>query len=285
MPNNLSWLFQPYPFEVRWSNGLKTGFWAGLFVTFFLFFFKPFGTTIDSGEEWRYLAYCAAFGLVTFLVTLLMQLIFRLFPGVFHEEGWTAWKEVLLNILFIALIGVANMLLAHMLYHAPITVASFFKWQFFTLAIGIFPTFFGAFITLAKLQKKYADGAAQIHPHPGTHTMHKPVILHGENQNERLSLDAANIVFLEAQDNYVQVYYVDNGVLEKRMLRTTLRKMEDTLADFPSFSRCHRTYVVNFDRVYKVSGNAQGYRLHFTGITETVPVSRSLNEEIKRRLE
>lgn len=135
------------------------------------------------------------------------------------------------------------------------------------------------------MQKKYAADAAEIHPHPGTHTQHRQVVLQGENQNERLSVDAADIAFLEAQDNYVQVFYVDKGVLQRRMLRTTLRKMEDTLTDFPAFFRCHRTYVVNFDRVEKVSGNAQGYRLHFTGIIETVPVSRSLNEEVKRRLE
>jgi hypothetical protein len=285
MPPYLSWLSQPYPFEVRWTKGLKTGFWAGLFVTFFLFFFKPFGTTVEPGAEWSYLAYCAAFGLVTFGVTLLMQVICRLLPGIFNEEKWTAGKEVLFNIVFIGLIGVANLLLAHLLYGAPLTVASFFKWQLFTLAIGIFPTLFGAFSTLVKLQKKYAEGAAEIHPHPGTHTQHKPVVLQGENQNERLALDAAEIAFLEAQDNYVQVFYFEKDTLQKRMLRTTLRKMEDALTDYPAFFRCHRTYVVNFDRVEKVSGNAQGYRLHFVGLAETVPVSRSLNEEVKRRLE
>lgn len=127
MPSYFSWLLQPYPFEVRWTSGLKTGFWAGLFVTFFLFLFKPFGTTVEPGAEWSYLAYCAAFGLVTFGVTLLMQVICRLFPGVFNEEKWTAWKEVLFNILFLGLIGVANLLLANRLYGAPLTVAFFFQ--------------------------------------------------------------------------------------------------------------------------------------------------------------
>lgn len=285
MHASLSWLYQPYPFELRWANGLKNGVWAGLFVTFFLFFFKPFGTVVNPGEEWIYLKHCAAFGLVTLGVTVFMQVICRLFPQVFREEKWKTWKEILLNIAFISLIGTANMVLAHFLYGAPITVRSFFQWQLLTLAIGIFPTVFGAFLTLAKLQRKFAGEAAGIHPHPGTHTQHRQVVLLGENQQERLAVDAADIAFMEAQDNYVQVHYLENGAHKSKLLRATLRKMEENLTDFPAFFRCHRTYLVNFDRVEKVSGNAQGYRLHLTGFTETVPVSRSLNEEVKKRLE
>lgn len=284
MQTSLSWLYQPYPFELRWTNGLRTGVWAGLFVTFFLFFFKPFGTTISPGAEWIYLKHCTAFGLVTLGVTVFVQAVCRLFPGIFNEDSWKTWKEILLNIVFIVLIGTANMVLAHFMYHAPLGFQSFVRWQVLTLAIGIFPTIFGAFLTLAKLQRKFAGEAAAIHPHPGMHTQHKQVVLHGENQQERLVIDAADIAFLEAQDNYVQVHYLENGVQKSRLLRGTLRKMEEFLIDYPAFFRCHRTFLVNFDRVEKVSGNAQGYRLHLGGFTETVPVSRSLNEEVKKRL-
>jgi len=82
----------------------------------------------------------------------------------------------------------------------------------------------------------------------------------------------------------VQVYYFENQVLRSRMLRSTLRKMEDALAAWPQFFRCHRTYLVNFDTIEKVSGNAQGYRLHLRDLEETIPVSRNLNETVRGRL-
>jgi DNA-binding LytR/AlgR family response regulator len=106
----------------------------------------------------------------------------------------------------------------------------------------------------------------------------------GENQNETLTLDASQIAYIVAQDNYVQVYFFENEVLKNRMLRATLRKKEDILATWPQFFRCHRTYLVNFDKVEKVSGNAQGYRLHLRGVEETIPVSRNLNEQVRKRL-
>jgi DNA-binding LytR/AlgR family response regulator len=100
-----------------------------------------------------------------------------------------------------------------------------------------------------------------------------------------LQIDVANIAFLEAQDNYVQVNYFEQGMFKRRLLRTTMRKMEDSLKEYDFLFRCHRTYLVNFDLVERVSGNAQGYRLHLSGIEETIPVSRGLNAEVKKRLE
>jgi hypothetical protein len=264
---------------------LRNGFWAGLFVTAFLFFFKPFGTTVGEGLEWRYLTHCVAFGLVTFGVTLLMQLLCRALPAIFNEREWRSWKEILFNLFFLFCIGLANMLLGKLFYKAPVTWYSFLMWQVYTVAVGIFPTVFGAFLSVVNLQKKYAEEAAGIHPEPGTHTQHHQVTLYGENQQEMLQIDVANIAFLEAQDNYVQVNYFEQGMFKRRLLRTTMRKMEDSLKEYDFLFRCHRTYLVNFDLVERVSGNAQGYRLHLSGIEETIPVSRGLNAEVKKRLE
>lgn len=56
--------------------------------------------------------------------------------------------------------------------------------------------------------------------------------------------------------------------------------MEENLAEFPEFYRCHRTYIVNLQKVKHISGNAQGYKLHLENIDTLIPVSRSLNEGI-----
>jgi DNA-binding LytR/AlgR family response regulator len=51
-----------------------------------------------------------------------------------------------------------------------------------------------------------------------------------------------------------------------------------------SFFRCHRSYIVNMDKVTKVKGNSQGYRLCFNELHDTVPVARKMNEELKRKI-
>ncbi|MBP6812184.1 MAG: LytTR family transcriptional regulator [Saprospiraceae bacterium] len=309
-----TWFLQPYPFEQRLASTLHSAFWAGLFVTLFLFFIKPFGTQVASGGELKFLVVCGYFGLVTVGITLIVNGLCLLLPGIFKEEKWTVWKEILFNLFFIGCVGLGNLMLANLLWEVPLNARTFWIWQGFTFAVGIFPTIVGAFFTQMKLSKKYAAEAALLLPttpsfaSASVTTMAdkkasagKPatapsfaeatagipataVTFIGENQNETLTLDASQIAYIVAQDNYVQVYFFENEVLKNRMLRATLRKKEDILASWPQFFRCHRTYLVNFDKVEKVSGNAQGYRLHLRGVEETIPVSRNLNEQVRKRL-
>lgn len=286
MKNILHWLTQPYPFEKRWPQTLRSALWAGAFVMLFLFFFKPFGTQIREGTEWIYLKYCAMFGLVTAVVTVMFNGFCLLLPSLFSEEKWCVWKEIMFNLFFISCIGLGNLLLAHSIMGVPLSARSFWTWQGLTFAVGIFPTLIGAFLTQMKLNNRYATEATRLsrQVHPPAVASHQTVTLTGDNQNETLRLDAGQIAYLSAADNYVQVFYFEGDTLKNRMLRATLKKMEDTLAACPQFFRCHRTYIVNLEKVEKVSGNAQGYRLHLDGAEATVPVSRNLNEEIQAKL-
>lgn len=286
MQKILNWLNQPYPFEKRWPQTLRMALWGGAFVMLFLFFLKPFGTQIREGAEWIYLKYCALFGLVTTAVILIVNAFGLLLPAIFNEEKWRVWKEIVYNVIFVALIGFGNFFLAHWLWNKPLDASSFWAWQGMTFAVGIFPSLIGAFLTQMKLHKKYAAEAAQLSQqvHPHTDFSSQIITLTGENQNETLRLDAHQIAYLSAADNYVQVFFFENRALKSRMLRATLKKMEDALAACPQFFRCHRTYIVNLEKVEKVSGNAQGYRLHLAGVEATVPVSRNLNEAIQEKL-
>lgn len=281
------WLLLPFPFEKQWSRAFRSGFWAGAFVTFFLFFFKPFGVRISPGKEWAYLGICALFGLVTIFMSLIINGLTRLFPRVFDEEIWRIWKEILFNVFFIGCIGAGNLLLVHFLWQAPLDARAFATWQALTFAVGVFPSLFGAYVGQVKMNRRYAAEAArisqQVHAHPDA--AHSPVVLTGDNQQDTLQLDTAMILYLSAADNYVQVFYLENGRPVKRMIRATMKKMEEALAAHPQFFRCHRTYIVNLEKVENVSGNAQGYRLHLGGTGDSIPVSRNLNETLRSKLD
>ena len=123
----------------------------------------------------------------------------------------------------------------------------------------------------------------QIADHPVAEDPTPTLNLKGDNQNETLKIPTASLLYLEAADNYVQVFFQKEGSIEHGMLRSTLKKMEVQLNGHPQFFRCHRTYIVNLNKVKHVSGNAQGYKLHLGNSERLVPVSRSLNEEIVER--
>jgi DNA-binding LytR/AlgR family response regulator len=78
----------------------------------------------------------------------------------------------------------------------------------------------------------------------------------------------------------VEVFYLENGHQPRRtVLRNSLTNLEVILAG-AGLIRCHRSYLVNLRRVERVSGNAQGYRLHFIGLESSVPVARGRSAKV-----
>lgn len=280
------WLRQPYPLSDGDRWGWRVALFSGLFVTLFLFFLQPFGMQVDEGEQWIWLRISAEFGLVTAAVTLLWGRLERLLPFFFNEEKWQVWKEIVATLLFVSALATANMLFAAWRFGHPLSWRSFGYWQFATWSVGIFPTVFGVFSKQMRLMRRYSAEAAVLSgqlPHQ-EHVAAPQVVLSGENQGETLALAADDLLCIAAADNYVQVFFREGGQVKNRLLRGALRRMEDVLAGQPQFFRCHRTFVVNLDRVARITGNAQGYKLHLEGTEMTVPVSRALNEAIRVRL-
>ena len=108
--------------------------------------------------------------------------------------------------------------------------------------------------------------------------------LRGDNQKEELQLNTDDLYFISSADNYVNVQFREAGVLKSILLRSTLKKMEEQLANHPAFLRCHRMYLVTLKLVKTASGNAQGLKLHLSSLEEPIPVSRSLTETVKLKL-
>lgn len=87
-----------------------------------------------------------------------------------------------------------------------------------------------------------------------------------------------DIVCFEANDNYVIIYYLKNGRPAKSMERLTLRKVEQQLETIQkSFSRVHKSFLVNPSYVREVHGKSQAYRLRIEHLEEEVPVSRQFD--------
>lgn len=281
-------LIQPYPLHDAQRWGGRMALLSGVFVMLFLYFLQPFGVRVEEGQRLMWLKVSAEFGLVTAAVTLLWGQIDRAFPRIFQEEKWQVWKEILLTLCFVGMIATANMFYAVWRFEQELSWRAFFSWQFATWSVGVFPTVIGVMLKQIKLVRHYAAEAAEmtrtLHP-PAVHSAEPFLEFTGENQGELLKIRPDDLLFLEAADNYVQFYFEENGALKQRLLRGTLRRFEEILGAYPRFYRCHRTYIVNLDRVERISGNAQGYKLHLRGAGQPVPVSRSLNDEIRTRLD
>lgn len=102
---------------------------------------------------------------------------------------------------------------------------------------------------------------------------------------EQLIIKAGDLMYVEADGNYIKVVYRKADGVGRKLLRCTMKQAEGTVADCPFIIRCHRAFLVNIRWVVKVDGNSQGFRLSLEGCEEEVPVSRAYTNEVKSRIE
>ena len=96
----------------------------------------------------------------------------------------------------------------------------------------------------------------------------------------RVTLKSMNILYLESNDNYVNVYYLDNEKIKTFLIRNSLKQMEKGFKDYPIY-RCHRSYSVNIKNVKMIRKAKKGYELIInTPKEECLPVSKSYEKKI-----
>ena len=83
-----------------------------------------------------------------------------------------------------------------------------------------------------------------------------------------------NLYFIKSAGNYVEVFYTQNDTYTKSLLRTSLMRVERLTKPVPALIRCHRTVIVNIEKIDTVVGNSQGCKLEFHAPQWEIPVSR-----------
>lgn len=266
---------RPYPVNNTVTFRLKQALAFGGFVFAFLWFFRPF--QLDRMHE-SVSMIAAGFGAMTLIGMLLLNVALpAVFRPFFETESWTVGKEMLWVSLNIFVIGLLNFLFYGLFYPAACTFGTWVWFQMSTLAIGCFPVSFLVLWRESRARHRFSQEAQQLSAQSGPASPPTIVDIPSQNSGEDLSLPLSELLYLQVADNYLMVFYRQEGELKKTLLRNTLKNVEEQLSGHPELLRCHKSFLVNLKQVASVSGNAQGYRLHFDGTAESVPVSRKHN--------
>lgn len=261
----------------------------GVFISLFLLVFQPFGLSeLASGRlGWG----AAGYGLVTALVIFMeMWTGPLLFPAYFAESNWTVGRHIFIILVDVFFIGLGNLVFTAWYLNTSPSFYSIIWFQAITVAVGVLPITIYVMYSQIGLQKKYAAEASMIDVQVQERKQHEAekdeglITIGAENTEEGLQLAPHQLLYIAAADNYIKVYYLEQGQVKQALLRSTLKKATDGLAGHPQFFRCHRTFLVNLDHVNNINGNAQGYKLQLAHAEEWIPVSRSLHAEIRQKL-
>lgn len=284
-------LSQRFPFQSSIARRFKTALLSGGVVMLVMLVFMPtgifgYGSLLSHYALWSFLSGAGC----TFFISLCYILLPYCFPFYFEEENWYVWKEIIMFVAIISLMAGYVQALDMYFSNEEFTWLALQYKLYYSFIISVFPITVVTLLRQKMLLNKYRLQASEIntavsrrHHYTQSKSSDK-IVLKGENRNEEFSCTLQNILFIKAADNYVQICYWQ-GETKNVMLRQSLKNISESLSSYPQIYKCHRSYLVNLLQVQNLSGNAQGYLLHLHHCTETVPVSRQLNSELKEKMQ
>jgi len=104
------------------------------------------------------------------------------------------------------------------------------------------------------------------------------------NRQVKIVLQKEAILYVQADENYIKIHYLDNGKEKQYALRMTMAAVTPMLEQF-GFFRCHRSYFVNVSHIValrKDPGEVISAELDVPQIT--IPVSRRLYHALSERM-
>ncbi|WP_210489639.1 LytR/AlgR family response regulator transcription factor [Rufibacter aurantiacus] len=274
----LSFLRQPYPLsELTLSKSVFHSLLFGFIIAFSLIVFQPFGS-----YNWHHPSknpILAGYGVVAAVSVFLNFYAFRkMLPRLFTEANWSVGKEIIWNLLHFGTGGFLCTVYGSLMGVMPFTLNQILYMSMVAFLMGLVPAVLLVMINYVYLLQKYRPlepMEKKETPAPAApSTQEEDLVLVAENGKDTFRVSALNLLFIEASDNYCTVFHLESGKLTKTLLRSSLSRLESQIT-WPGISRCHRSYLVNLEQVQTVSGNAQGYKLHFAGTDQVVPVARS----------
>ncbi len=114
--------------------------------------------------------------------------------------------------------------------------------------------------------------------------LNKTIRFVSENNTDELNLTIANVALIKSADNYVEIIYKEDDQFKKKLLRNTLKNIEQQTKTYSNFIRCHRICVVNTHFIEKLNRNYNNHWLTIKGFNEQIPVSRQYLLKLKEIL-
>ena len=249
-----------------------------IFVTLYLF--KPFTVNV-SEQKLNYLTTCCLHALSPALIVYLYISALTRFRKKHQINDWTLKKEFFHAAIVFLLIGLSGFLLRGVIYTNLDNISWRYLWveirnAYLAGIVFCFYLIFTKFYVNSTIDKSPGYHAAAVTLEPVKQDLTASAIfIKAHVRIDDFYFKADDLLFAKADGNYVTLTTIKDGFLKSELKRISLKQLETQLDAYPYLLRCHRAYLLNVQRVVKLSGNSQGYLISFDRTEDKVPVSRA----------
>jgi DNA-binding LytR/AlgR family response regulator len=255
-------------------------------VFLFILFFQPFPLeTLDFNNR---LLYVAGFGGISFFVSVLILIGMPLaLPKWFKTSMWETGPPFILNSLLLVLTATAFAFYIRFVGNSNLSLYILFK----IALVCLIPVI----ILVILYKNKYQERTIDILREQNKAYLltinefeqikeEKEIEIFSSSKTNSLIVAPNNIISIQSADNYIEIYYLNRDIPEKKLIRNTLKDIELQLTKFKNIIRCHRTCLVNVHFIDKISRNSTGYYLKISEINKEFSVSRQYVIHLKNAL-
>ncbi|HEX2969467.1 MAG TPA: LytTR family DNA-binding domain-containing protein [Bacteroidales bacterium] len=254
------------------QNILRLILFTSVFALIFINIYAPFGA-----DRWFNVTRLRffTFSSLTILTGVLIVVISRI--GMYNycrRMPLLVWQFLIWIFAEIALMSLFYSLFEKYVLDDSREFPGIFKISLKNTALVLLLPYAISWLWLAWQDKK--DQLAKLKDEPEKDGSQKDMIAFYDDKGIlKFSVKRENLLYLESAENYVNVCYLNKDKISKYMLRDTLKKVEETFAG-SDIVRCHRCYIVNFDKVKVIRRDKDGLKLELDVPSATdIPVSKT----------
>lgn len=102
-----------------------------------------------------------------------------------------------------------------------------------------------------------------------------------EKGEVKISIDLDSLLYVDSAENYATIHYLNKSKLSHYLIRNSLKWMELNLTQDTPLVRCHRSYIINLDKVKVLRKTKDGIFLEMDAMnTPDIPVSKTYYQRV-----
>ena len=202
-----------------------------IFFFAFMLIYRPMGIEGFLGSEW-FGVHLTIISCIVMICSIAVRMIYYFIPMRINYALYVLWcvGEMIFTSFFIALYVwlVFDKSLPYFEF-----VSSSFKYVF------VSQVFVYVILSLSMRIYEYHQ-KSMAEPQGTIHRMR----FYDSQHNLKIALTAPSVLYIAAEENYVNIYYMENGRVKDYSLRSSMKSIDELCQD-NGLVRCHRSFYIN----------------------------------------
>lgn len=231
------------------GNSTKTIVFTAVFALLFINLFEPFGSRdwYPGVSDIKYFAFSSLIILTGMLVVVISRLILTAYS---RRHDVLYWKYALWILCEIVAMAIFYTLFAKFFPKDGVErdLTEIFQQSLINTALVLLLPY-----AISWLYFSWKDKSAMLDDmekmRPADSRSKNLIAFPDEKGDLKISVMLENLLYIESADNYATIHYLNKSGISHFLLRNSLKWIEERYASETPLTRCHRSFIVNMDKV------------------------------------